>query len=98
MSCNKCAPKSLDGFFKPKSVAVIGASANPAKIGYQILSNVVNAGFEGEVYPINPKDDQILGKKAYKSVLDVPGDIDFAVITIPAPLVIPRSDFVISHE
>ncbi|OGX53321.1 MAG: acetyl CoA synthetase, partial [Omnitrophica WOR_2 bacterium RIFOXYA12_FULL_38_10] len=80
--------KNLEGFFNTKSVAVIGASANPSKIGYQILNNVIAGGFEGAIYPINPKDDEILGKKSYKSVSDVPGDIDLAVITIPAPFVV----------
>ena len=80
--------KYLEGFFKPKSVAIIGASSNPAKIGYQILNNIIVGGYEGKILPVNPKDEEILGKKAYKSVLDVPEDIDLAVITIPQPMVI----------
>ncbi|MBU0468682.1 MAG: acetate--CoA ligase family protein [Candidatus Omnitrophica bacterium] len=88
MKNDAVSSKNLEGFFNTKSVAVIGASANPSKIGYQILNNVIAGGFEGEIYPINPKDDEILGKKAYKSVSDVPGDIDLAVITIPAPFVV----------
>lgn len=80
--------KSLVGFFNPKSVAVVGASNNTAKIGYQIIHNIIEGGFKGEVYPINPKEDEIHGKKAYKSLKDVPGSIDLAVITVPAPHVI----------
>ncbi|MBF0479211.1 MAG: acetate--CoA ligase family protein [Candidatus Omnitrophica bacterium] len=80
--------KNLEGFFNPKSVAVIGASANPAKIGFQILNNIVVGGYAGEVYPINPNDAEILGKKAYKTVGDVAGKIDLAIITIPAKFVI----------
>ncbi|MBF0484850.1 MAG: CoA-binding protein, partial [Candidatus Omnitrophica bacterium] len=83
-----CKSKNLEGFFNPKSVAIVGASANPAKIGYQILNNVIVGGYQGTVYPINPNDPEILGKKAYKSLTDVPGAIDLAVITIPAKGVI----------
>jgi len=75
--------------FKPQSVAVVGASANPDKIGYQILSNIVNGGYAGKIYPINPKEQEILGQKVYASVKDVPEVIDFAVIAVPAPHVLP---------
>jgi acetyl coenzyme A synthetase (ADP forming)-like protein len=81
--------KTLEGLFNPKSVAVVGASANPDKIGYQILSNIVDGGFSGEIFPINPKEEQILGKKAYPSVKDVAGQIDLVVIAVPAPYVLP---------
>jgi acetyltransferase len=74
----------LDGLFRPKSVAVIGASSQPGKIGYTVLSKLVENNYEGEVYPINPKADEILGKKCYASVLDVPGPIDAAAICVPA--------------
>ncbi|HPN88502.1 MAG TPA: acetate--CoA ligase family protein [Candidatus Omnitrophota bacterium] len=80
--------RTLEGFFHPKSVAVIGASNSPAKIGYQILNNIILGGFEGAIYPINPKEEVVQGKKAYKSVGDVPDSIDLAIITIPAPFVI----------
>ncbi len=80
--------KELDAFFNPKGVAIIGASNNPAKIGYQITNNVIQAGFGGEIFPINPKSEEILGRKAYKSVRNVPFDVDLAVITIPAPGVV----------
>jgi acetyl coenzyme A synthetase (ADP forming)-like protein len=78
----------LDMFFSPGSVAVIGASREPGKLGYGVLSNIVTLGYEGEVYPINPKADEILGLKCYASVLDVPDPIDLAVIVIPAKYVI----------
>lgn len=84
----KAKKKTLEGFFNPKGIAVIGASASPEKIGYQILNNLIVGGFEGKIYPINPKSDEILGIKAYKTVTDVPGEIDLAVITVPAPFVI----------
>ena len=75
----------LDAFFKPHSVAVIGASTNPTKLGYAVLHNLVEGGYAGygKIYPINPKADEILGQAAYASVLDVPGEIDLAVIVIP---------------
>ncbi|MDD3375423.1 MAG: acetate--CoA ligase family protein [Candidatus Omnitrophica bacterium] len=80
--------KDLNAIFKPRGVAVVGASSTPGKVGYQILKNIIDCGYEGEIYPINPKDDEVLGKKAYKTVEEVPGDVDVAVISIPAPLVI----------
>lgn len=79
--------KSLEGLFHPKGLAVVGASANPDKIGYQIMQNLIAGGFEGQLFPINPKADEILGKKAYPSLSDVGQKIDLAVIAIPAPFV-----------
>jgi acyl-CoA synthetase (NDP forming) len=64
----------LKPFFEPKSVAVIGASTSPGKLGYTVVENLVQGGYSkvGKVYPINPKADEILGQKAYASVLEVP--------------------------
>lgn len=81
---------SLDFFFHPRAVAVIGASADPKKLGHAVVDNLVNGGYlkDGHrVYPINPKADAILGQKAYPSVAEVPGPIDLAVIVIPYMLV-----------
>ncbi len=77
----------LEGFFQPQSVALIGASATPGKLGYTVLANMIAAGFPGKIYPINPKATQISGYKAYPSILDVPEVPDLAVIVIPAPYV-----------
>lgn len=77
----------LENFFTPKSVAVIGASAQPGKVGYDIVHNLIDAKFQGAIYPINPKADTILDLKAYPSVTAVPGSIDLAVIVIPAKFV-----------
>jgi len=79
----------LDAFFEPKSVAVIGASTDSSKLGFAVLENLVEGGFanHGEVYPINPDAEEILGHQAYASVLDVPDPIDLAVIVIPYPIV-----------
>ncbi len=74
----------LDAVIDPSSVAVIGASANPDKIGHKILRNIVDAGFQGPVYPVNPRGGEILGLKAYPSVLDTPGDVDAVVVVVPS--------------
>ena len=75
----------LNAFFEPGSVAVVGASTDPNKLGYSVLENLVEGGFSdiGKVYPINPGADSILGLKAYSSVLEVPESIDLAVVVIP---------------
>ncbi len=81
---------SLDAFFSPQSIAVIGASTNTSKLGYAVLDNLVNGDFlqDGrKVYPINPKADEILGLPAFPTVADIPDPIDLAVIVIPYPLV-----------
>lgn len=77
----------LDMFLNPKSVALVGASRDESKLGYAILNNIIQDGFTGQVYPINPKADNILGLTCYKSVLDVPGDVEMAVIVIPSKYV-----------
>ncbi len=77
----------INKLMKPKSLAVIGASAKPGKIGYTVIKNLIESGYEGKVYPINPEADEILGLKVYKTLADVPGTIDSAVITIPAKAV-----------
>jgi acetyl coenzyme A synthetase (ADP forming)-like protein len=77
----------LESFFNPQSVAVVGASRDPAKLGYAVLANLKEGGYTGRLYPINPKADEILGLKAYPSVLDVPDPVDLAVIVIPYPFV-----------
>jgi acetyltransferase len=77
----------LDFFFRPSSVAVIGASRDPEKLGYAVLANLKEGGFSGALYPVNPKADEILGLRAYPTVLDIPGPVDLAVIVIPYPLV-----------
>ena len=77
----------LDTLFYPNSVAVIGASQDPQKVGYAILNNLQKFGYQGKIYPINPKADEILGLKAHKSIFDVQDEINLAVISIPAALV-----------
>ncbi len=82
--------------FKPRNVAVIGASREEGKVGNAVLTNLLKGttrqmmsakGFEGNIYPINPKSDEILGLKCYPSITDVPEDVDLAVIIIPSKFV-----------
>jgi acetyltransferase len=84
----------IKGFFKPQSVAVIGASAKKGKVGNVVLNNIIYGseenerngvvgGFKGDIYPINPKTDEISGLKAYDSIVKVPSEVDMAVICIP---------------
>jgi acetyl coenzyme A synthetase (ADP forming)-like protein len=79
--------RQMNRIMKPKSVAVIGASAETGKIGNSVMKNLINGGYKGEIYPIHPKADEIMGKKVYKSVKDVPGEVDIAVFAIPANFV-----------
>ena len=78
---------AMNRIMRPKAVAVIGASAEAGKIGNSVMKNLINGGYKGEIYPIHPKADEIMGYKAYKSVKDVPGVIDTAVFAIPAKFV-----------
>ncbi|MDX6345772.1 MAG: hypothetical protein QOF84_562 [Streptomyces sp.] len=78
---------SMNRLMKPRAVAVIGASNEEGKIGHSVMRNLVDGGFAGDIYPVNPKAHDILGLKAYASVLDVPGEIDVAVFAIPAKFV-----------
>ena len=79
--------RQMNRIMKPDAVAVIGASAENGKIGNSVMKNLINGGYQGAIYPIHPSATEILGKKAYKSVKDVPGVIDVAVFAIPAKFV-----------
>ncbi|HEX9163528.1 MAG TPA: acetate--CoA ligase family protein [Thermoanaerobaculia bacterium] len=76
--------RQMNRIMKPDAVAVIGASSETGKIGNSVMKNLINGGYKGAIYPINPTAGEIMGKKAYKSVNDVPGEIDVAVFAIPA--------------
>ncbi len=78
--------------FHPKAVAVIGASAETGKIGNSVMKNLINGGYKGTIVPVHPKNPEILGIKAYKSVLDYPGEIDVAVFCVPAHLCVAAMD------
>ncbi|HXY99175.1 MAG TPA: acetate--CoA ligase family protein [Stellaceae bacterium] len=79
--------RQMNRIMRPDSVAVIGASAEDGKIGNSVMKNLINGGYAGKIHPIHPKADEIMGRKAYKSVADVPGAIDVAVFAIPAKFV-----------
>jgi acetyl coenzyme A synthetase (ADP forming)-like protein len=81
---------SLEAFFQPRAIAVIGASTSPDKLGHAVLLNLVEGGYldnKRRVYPINPSADEILGLPAFPDVTAVDGEIDLAVIVIPYPIV-----------
>jgi acetate---CoA ligase (ADP-forming) len=75
--------RELDAIMQPKSIAVIGASTKVGAVGNEILSKLLEFGYTGDIYPVNPKADEICGKKVYKSISDIPADVEMAVIIIP---------------
>ncbi len=77
----------VKGMFNARSVAVVGASAKEGKTGHTILKNIIDGGFSGAIYPINPKADSILGVQCYPEVAAIPGNIDLVVVVVPAPAV-----------
>jgi acetyl coenzyme A synthetase (ADP forming)-like protein len=79
--------RAMNRIMRPDAVAVIGASPEDGKIGNSVMKNLINGGYQGEIYPIHPKVAEVLGRKAYKSVKEIAGKIDVAVFAIPAPLV-----------
>lgn len=81
------AENKLEHMFHAKSVAVIGASNNQGKVGYTIMKNLMEGGYKGKIYPVNPKEKEVLGITAYKSLMDIDGEVELAVIVIPSKLV-----------
>ena len=79
---------SFETLLRPKSIAVIGASTNPEKVGHNILSNIIKGGFAGDIYPVHPTAAELLGKKCYPSVKNIPGVVECAVIVIKRDMVI----------
>ena len=80
------ARQELEVFFFPRSVAIVGASRDPSKVGYQILYNM-KMRYRGRIYPVNPRAEEIMGLKCYPRVSDIPDDVDLAVIAVPAQVV-----------
>ncbi len=74
----------IDAFFNPKGVAVLGASTQPSKAEYQIVANMLDAGYRGSVYPVNPKGGEILGLKSFPSLDAIPGEVDLVVLAVSA--------------
>ena len=83
----KAILQAMKRIMEPEAVAVIGASSEEGKIGNSVMKNLINGGYKGAIYPINPKADEIMGKKCYRSVKDIPGPVDIAVFAIPAKFV-----------
>ena len=73
----------LDAIFSPQSVAVIGASTTPGKVGHDIFANILKGGYKGTLYPVNPSARSILSVRAYPSITLIPDDIDLAMIILP---------------
>ncbi|MBK8095910.1 MAG: acetate--CoA ligase family protein [Planctomycetes bacterium] len=80
--------RSLDGLFRPRSVAVIGASRRPGSIGRQVVANLIGGGFTGPVYPVNPAAEVVLSVPAHASVRAIPGPVDLAVLVVPPDVVL----------
>src|SRR5262245_56831359 len=78
------ARQPLRAFFRPSSVAVIGATETPGSVGRTVLANLSAGAFRGDIFPVNPKRSEVLGLPAYKSIAAVPSKVDLAVIVIPA--------------
>src|SRR5690606_8053751 len=79
--------RNLEYAVHPKSVAVLGASTRKGSVGYTVLCNLINGGFEGDIWPVNPKYDEIEGRRCYRTVADLPAAPELAVIAAPAPTV-----------
>jgi acetyltransferase len=77
----------LDAIFKPKSVAIVGASTKPGTVGNDLVLNLVKDHYTGKIYPVNPKADEIHGQKVYKTLADIPDQIDLAILVVPAKII-----------
>ncbi|MBW2222189.1 MAG: CoA-binding protein, partial [Deltaproteobacteria bacterium] len=82
----------LKNFFEPKSVVVLGASATPGKVGYDVLKNLIKSNYRGEIFPVNPKASEIQGLRAYPSILDINEDIDLLIYIIPPQFILKTLD------
>ena len=75
---------SYEAFFRPKGVAIVGASRDPLKLGYGVVRNLVENHYDGAIYPINRRADEILGIKCYNSLAEIPDPVDLAILVVPA--------------
>jgi len=78
---------SMFRVFEPSSIAIIGASPTPGKIGNMVLRNILSSGYKGKIYPVNPRHSQVMGLRSYKSVLDINDEVDLCIISVPARIV-----------
>ena len=74
---------TIENFFHPKSIAVIGASGTPGKVGHAVLLNLIQHGYKGKIYPVNPTKTSLMDLPCYKSVLNIPGDVDLGIVIVP---------------
>ncbi|NHM27542.1 CoA-binding protein [Desulfofundulus sp. TPOSR] len=74
----------LNNFYNPNAVAVVGASKKPGKVGHSIVKNLIESGFPGQIYPVNPKEEEIEGLTVYPSVMAIPEQVDLVVVAVPA--------------
>ena len=81
--------QEINDFFYPDSIAVVGASTNPSKAGFQVVKNLTSIPYAGKVFPVNPKESTIAGLKCYSSILEIEEKIDLLIITVPAKSVLP---------
>lgn len=88
----KAASASMKSIFEPRSIAVVGASRKAGTIGGELFRNLMRAGFQGRLYPVNPTTDEVEYIPAYPSVREIPGEIDLAIIVVPSDLVEPTID------
>lgn len=77
----------IDAIFNPKSIAVVGASTRKGTVGSDLFRNLIDDKFQGEVYPVNPKSPEIYGRKTYATLADIPGDVDLAILILPAKII-----------
>ncbi len=82
-----CTLTDLERFFKPRGVAVIGASSNPSKLGYKLVRNIRSGGYQGGLYPINIKGEDVAGISSYRSLGEIKEPVDLAMISLPSNLV-----------
>ena len=82
------AEPDIQYLFKPRGIAVIGASRDSTKIGYKILDNILSGGYQGRIYPVNPKGEEILGLRGYKDIREIEDEVDVGVIVVPATFVL----------
>ena len=73
----------LDAIFSPRSVAVVGASTTPGKVGHDIFVNILKGGFRGTLYPVNPRARSVSSVRAYPGIADIPDDVDLTMIILP---------------
>ncbi len=80
--------EALTCLFEPRSVAVIGASGDPSKYGHRVMESILDAGYKGPVYPVNPNLSEVLGRRTYPSIRDLPETVELAFVVIPARAVL----------